>query len=133
MRIRVYRFSGDGIDEEELERLLEEAECEIVDEGADEEDTLEPLIVILTDEVCADQDLDGVLFDAAHEGRRVVCVWPKGAAQGTSPQAAEKHSSDEIAWDAEHLRRAVAGVGQPYYETPTGSPRQEPDTSRNKC
>lgn len=131
-RIRVYRFPGDEIEENELQALFEEADCEIVSNEVDE-DPPDALIVVLTTTLHNDLSLENALREAVGAGLRVVCIWPKGVTTGTVPPAVEKYSADQVVWDPARLRQAITSEDLPYYDAPDGTPRSEPLTDRNKC
>jgi hypothetical protein len=152
---RVRIRPGNGVDEEQLRALLEEAGCPAensvsgnLEEDAipveaeedadasstDEECDPDALIVLLTPELAEDDLLESDLREAANRGCVVVGVWPPGVSAGVAPPPFKKYSSDQVIWAAEPIRRAICGEGsEPAYQDYTGAPQPAADTPRNCC
>lgn len=150
-RVRIYR--SEGLDEEQLRRLLEAAGCadslEFDDEaeeaapGAPEEDDSAPgavnettsgddadevcdpdvLLVVLTPELAQDVGLEPVLRRATNKGCIIIGVWPEGTSAREAPPAFKKYSSDQVIWVPEVVRKAICGGGE---EPSYQDPRGEP-------
>jgi len=117
------------LDLEDLEELLATPETE---EGESADPTEWVLIVILSPECDADGDLSRAAGKVSRGGGRVIGVWPRAGGEGRVPAAIERHGSDTVPWDAERVRVAISGETVSW-ATPTGAPRAEPATRRNKC
>jgi hypothetical protein len=116
-------------DIEDLEAFLAAAEAE---ENGESKDTTEwVLLVILSPECDVDGGLSQVAGKVARAGGRVIGVWPRAGGEGV-PAAIERYGSDTIPWDAEKVRVAISGETVSW-STPSGAPRAEPLTRRNKC
>lgn len=128
-RIRVHRFTGDGVNDQDLEDLLLAAGCEEVESRGSEEF----LLVILTPALSDDDGLEADLLSAVGANCPVVCIWPKGSAAGVVPEAVNKYSTDQIIWAPERLRSVVSGDEQRYYDEHDGTARRAPETPRHEC
>jgi hypothetical protein len=117
------------LDLADLEELLAAREAE---QGESEDPKEWVLIVILSPECDADGGLSQAVGKVSRAGGRVIGVWPHGGGEGRVPAAMERHGSDTVPWDAERVRVAISGETVSW-ATPTGAPRAEPATRRNKC
>jgi peptidoglycan hydrolase-like protein with peptidoglycan-binding domain len=88
------------------------------------------LLVLLDPDLGADAGLEAAMIAAANAGRRIIGIWPKGT-DGDAPPAFKKYSADQVIWDAARLRKAICGMDEPSYDTPTGAPQDAPPTDRN--
>lgn len=88
------------------------------------------LLVLLDASLDADAGFEAAMVAAANTGRRIIGLWPK-VSDGEAPAAFKKYSSDQVAWDAARLRKAICGMDDPSYDTPAGTPQDAPKTDRN--
>lgn len=115
---------------EEIEALLADAEENHERENGDPAEWV--LIVILNPECDGDRGLSQAAGKIARAGGRVIGIWPRGDSEGRVPAAIERYGSDTVPWDAEKVRVAISGETVSW-SMPTGMPRSEPITRRNKC
>lgn len=88
------------------------------------------LLVLLDASLDDDAGFEAAMIAAANAGRRIIGIWAKGF-EGEAPAAFKKYSADQVIWDAARVRKAICGVDEPSYDTPTGTPQDAPKTDRN--
>lgn len=88
------------------------------------------LLVILRQGLATEPGFEAGMIAAIQEGRRIIGVWPQGVG-GEIPAPFKKYSSDQVVWDAERVRKAICGTGEPAYDTSGGAPQDAPTTGRN--
>lgn len=128
-RVRVYRSNFDGIDEDALRTLLEQAECEIAEDDLEEFTRL----VILTESLLDDPDLSDALLQGTAAGHKIIGIWSDGNDAGELPSAVRDYAFDRIVWNPEILKKVLCGEAEPALQEPDGTPSLEPETPRNKC
>lgn len=159
LRVRVFKKELLTVAEDDIERLLEDADCvdvdadavdieeEVQDVGPDDIDGDGPpdqegeeeneeddvtLIVVLTPECVADPDLENAVGEAVGNGGRAIGIWPPGATEGSVPAILDKIGSGTVVWDPEELS-SVLTDDKTVWNTPAGEPRPATKTKRNKC
>lgn len=118
--------------EQDIEDLEAFLAAEAEEDGESKDATEWVLFVILSPECDVDGGLSQMAGKVARAGGRVIGVWPRAGAEGRVPAAIERYGSDTIPWDAEKVRVAISGETVSW-STPSGVPRAEPVTRRNKC
>ncbi|WP_324751204.1 hypothetical protein SH591_07605 [Sphingomonas sp. LY54] len=149
-----------GQSRDELEDLLDEAECEIVealedleteddageeapvhaeaeeedvaddDEGAEAPQVAPACVVVLTPGL-AEGDLEPELTEAVKRGCRVIGIWGSGAdGEGDASPLAD-YGADTVPWDRARVRDAICGV--PQHQGPSGTRMPKPKGTHGGC
>lgn len=130
--VQVYRFPGDGIDNAALRKLL--GQCGLVEASKHDKITAAiPLVIILTPELLAHEELERVLIEATSMGRRIICIWPDDENAVAAPVCVDKYSAAQVPWDGEKVKRALSDDEEPIYETAKGTTQTRSVTQPNKC
>jgi hypothetical protein len=146
MRIMMRRITilGRNLKDKEIEqikRFAEDAgmtgdEIELVDAVGDPDPDCEDEIVLIlaSQETCADPALETDLATTQRGGRRAICVWPQNAAPDVQPpDAMNKYAYSIIRFDSDRFRVVATEEDQHCFETPDGLPLPKPKTERNLC
>lgn len=90
------------------------------------------LVVLMAPDCVASPNLEEAVRYAVAGGWSVLAVWPEGAGHPQLPDILERLGGGAVAWSPEAIRKKLAGE-QPEWQEPSGEPREEPRTRRNKC
>ncbi|MCC5611625.1 hypothetical protein LC612_34060 [Nostoc sp. CHAB 5834] len=134
-----------GETRQKLEELLEDMDCEIVDELEEiqvellEEEPLEdvdqlqeeeqPVCVVVLTPGLTEKELQPELTGAVARGCRVVGIWSEEADEDASALA--DYGSDTVIWDRDRVRDAICG--KPQHQAPDGTDAKKSKTDHGGC
>ena len=148
MKVYVHpHVTGDLL--EELNDLLREIGCEIVDNVEDcvivleagdgpredgqpcDEDALRttPACVVVLTPGLTEEDLQPTLTQVVARGCRVIGIWGPGADGDMSPLG--DYGADTVPWQSERVRDAICG--KPQHQDPGGAAAKKPEPTTGGC